>query len=50
MFKKNKNDNIYKSEPKKLYDKTNIDKYRVAANISQNIIINLPKNNHSKKS
>ena len=45
MFKKNKNDNIYKSEPKKLDDQMNFVKYRVQ---SYNIKINLPNNHHSK--
>ena len=47
-----KNDNHYKNEVKKTDDQTNIEKYRIAANIieyqSYYIKINLPKNHHSK--
>ena len=33
--KRNKNDNIHKNEVKKSDDQTNIDKYRVAADITE---------------
>ncbi len=33
------NDNIHKNEVQERYDQTNIDKYRVAANITENYII-----------
>ena len=39
MFILNKNDNIHKSEAQEIEDKTNIDKYREAANIKEFHII-----------